>query len=83
MVELQLASGHELGFRGGYHLAESFNTAPVCLLHIGSCVANINSTMTYICSADSMTAYQITGVLKKLGIKPDIPPDPTNAKNCI
>ena len=82
-VDLQLSSGHELGFCVGYHLAESCDTEPVYVTHLGSCIANINSTMTCICSAGSVTASEISGVLKRLGIKPAIPPDPTNAKYWI
>ena len=82
-VDLLLASGHELGFRGGYHLAENYETEPSCVLHLGSCIANFDAKMSCICSADSMTVGQIASVFKRLDIKPVIPSDPANAENWV
>jgi hypothetical protein len=82
-VDLLLTSGHELGFCGGYHLAENYDAEPRCILHIGSCIANIDAKMTSICSADSMTVGRIADAFKKLGIKSSTPSDPANAKNWI
>ena len=82
-VDLLLASGHELGFRGGYHLAESYETEPNCVLHLGSCIANFDAKMSCICSVDSMTVAQIASAFKRLDIKPVIPSDPANAENWV
>jgi hypothetical protein len=79
-VDLLLASGHELGFRGGFHLAESYDAEPGCVLHLGSCIANIDAQMTSICSADTETSGRIAGALQRLGIKPTAPSDPANAE---
>lgn len=82
-VDLLLASGHELGFLGGYHLAERYAAASGCILHLGSCIANIDAQMTSVCSVDSTTNERIEASLRKLGIKPAVPTDPANANNWI
>ena len=82
-VDLLLTSGHELGSRGGYFLAESYDTEPGCIIHLGSCIANFDAKMTCICSADSVTVGRIAGALKRLGIKPGIPSDHANAENWV
>ena len=82
-VDLLLTSGHELGMCGGYYLAQSYDAELRCVLHLGSCIANIDAKMTSICSADSMTSGRIAGVFKRLGIKPVTPSDPTNTKNWV
>ncbi len=82
-VDLLLASGHELGFRGGYHLAESYDAEPGCVLHLGSCIANIESQMMSICFADTETSGRIAGALQRLGIKPTAPSDPANAVSWV
>ena len=82
-VDLLLTSGHELGMCGGYHLAQSYNTKPGCVLHLGSCIANIDAKMTSICSADTVTAGRIASVLERLSIKLSSPSDPTNAENWV
>ena len=82
-VDLLLTSGHELGMCGGYHLAQSYNTKPGCVLHLGSCIANIDAKITSICSADTVTAGRIASVLERLSIKLSCPSDPTNAENWV
>ena len=82
-VDLLLTSGHELGSRGGYFLAESYAKEPECVIHLGSCIANFDAKMTCICSADSVTVGRIAGELKRLGMKPAIPSDHANAENWI
>ncbi len=82
-VDLLLTSGHELGMCGGYHLAQSYNAKPGCVLHLGSCIANIDAKMNSICSADTVTAGRIASALKGLSIKLSSPSDPTNAENWV
>ena len=82
-IDLLLTSGHELGMCGGYHLAKSYDVEIGCVLHLGSCIANIDAKMISICSADSVTVGRIAGQLKRLGIKQAVPSDPTNAENWI
>lgn len=82
-VDLLLTSGHELGSRGGYFLAESYASEPECVIHLGSCIANFDAKMTCICSADSVTVGRIAGALKRLDIKPTIPSDHANAENWV
>ena len=82
-VDLLLTSGHELGMCGGYHLAKSYDVEIGCVLHLGSCIANIDAKMISICSADSVTVGRIAGEFKRLGIKQAVPSDPTNAENWI
>ena len=82
-VDLLLTSGHELGMCGGYHLAQSYDAKPVCLLHLGSCIANIDAKMVSICSADTVTAGRIASSFKRLSIKMAGPYDPTNAENWV
>ena len=82
-VDLLLTSGHELGMCGGYHLAQSYDAELLCLLHLGSCIANIDAKMISICSADLVTVGRIAGAFKRLGIKPVAPSNPANAKNWV
>ena len=82
-VDLLLTSGHELGMCGGYHIAQSYDMELGCVLHLGSCIANIDAKMISICSADFVTVGRIAGELKRLGIKQAVPSDPTNAENWI
>ena len=82
-VDLLLTSGHELGMCGGYHLAQSYNTKPGCVLHLGSCIANIDAKITSICSADTVTAGRIASLLKRLSIKLSSSSDPTNEENWV
>lgn len=82
-VDLLLTSGHELGSRGGYFLAESYASEPECVIHLGSCIANFDAKMTCICSADSVTVGRIASALKRLDIKPTIPSDHANAENWV
>ena len=82
-VDLLLTSGHELGMCGGYHLAQNYKEKFRCVLHLGSCIANIDTKMTSICSADTVTARRIASTFKRLGIKLITPSDPSNAKNWV
>ena len=82
-VDLLLTSGHELGMCGGYHLAQNYNPKPECVLHLGSCIANIDAKMTAICSTNSATAAHIASILKRLGIKLATLSDPTNKENWV
>ena len=82
-VDLLLTSGHELGMCGGYHLAQSYDAKLGCVLHLGSCIANIDAKMISICSADFVTAGRIAGAFKRLGIKPAAPSDPASAENWV
>ena len=82
-VDLLLTNGHELGMCGGYHLAQSYDEELEFVLHLGSCIANIDSKMLSICSADIVTVGRIAVALKNLGIKPTIPSDPANAENWV
>ncbi len=82
-VDLLLTNGHELGMCGGYHLAQSYDKELEFVLHLGSCIANIDTKMISICSADRLTVEGIAVAFKKLGIKPTIPSNPANAKNWV
>ena len=82
-VDLLLTSGHELGMCGGYHLAQNYNAKPKCVLHLGSCIANIDAKTTAICSTNSVTAGHIASALKRLGIKLVNLSDPTNKENWV
>jgi hypothetical protein len=82
-VDLLLASGHELGFLGGYHLAENLAAPSGCILHLGSCIANLEARFTSVCSFDPTTTGQIAAALQILGIRPVVPTDPGDAENWV
>jgi len=42
-VELVLASGHELGYLGGFEFVASLNKPPTAVIHLGSSLATFNS----------------------------------------
>lgn len=75
-VDLLLASGHELGFAGGYHLAENFEVSSSAVLHLGSCIANLDAELVSVCAADRPATERITTALEPLGVRPVVPTDP-------
>ncbi|MGI9407331.1 MAG: hypothetical protein ACR2O4_13255 [Hyphomicrobiaceae bacterium] len=82
-VHLLLASGHELGFLGGYHLANTFRQRPGCIVHLGSCIANIGADLMAVCSAAGTTFNVIAGALAPLQIVPVAPAHPARADEWV
>ena len=74
-VDLLLASGHELGFAGGYHLAEQYDSTARAVVHLGTSIANIGAEMVAICSAPPQQFSRISTTLKRLDIQPARPRD--------
>lgn len=72
-VELLLASGHELGFRGGYALAEDYSGAATSVLHLGSCIANFEASFDVNCSAPPPVRDGVDRALSPLGLKSELP----------
>ncbi|MBI1386196.1 MAG: hypothetical protein GC150_14920 [Rhizobiales bacterium] len=73
------ATGHELGFLGGHQLAAMLTEEPASVIHIGSCIANLESDLVSICSASSGTHAAIAATLHELDVEvgsPDWPRDP-------
>ena len=77
-VDLLFASGHELGFAGGYHLAETYENTANAIVHLGSSIANIGAEMTSVCSAQPTQFNRISTVLSDLNIQPQKPHDALN-----
>lgn len=77
-VDLLLASGHELGFAGGYHLARTYDRTPCAIVHLGSSIANIGADMISVCTAPPAQFSQINKVLNTLEIRPARPRDVLN-----
>ena len=77
-VELLLATGHELGFAGGYDLAEHFTGTPAGIMHLGSCIANKEADLVSICSADVSTTGRIASALAPLNVRPMVPARPSS-----
>jgi hypothetical protein len=78
-VTLLAATGHELGFIGGYELAGRFEEDPAFIVHIGACIANRGSELTAVCSAESAVAKSISASLAPIGARlrvPEAPGDP-------
>ncbi|MCZ4354627.1 hypothetical protein O4H61_19120 [Roseovarius aestuarii] len=82
-VDLLLASGHELGFLGGFHLANNYNADQLAVLHLGSCIANSDAQMTSVLSAEPETTRDISEALKNIDITPTLPADATNPDDWI
>jgi len=82
-VDLLLASGHELGFAGGYALAENFDGGSGPVLHLGSCIANLGAQMISVCTGDPTTNGRITASLQPLGIRPAVPTEPHDPENWV
>ena len=74
-IDLLLASGHELGFAGGYHLAERYDSTANAVVHLGSSIANIGAEMTSLCSASPSQFNRISTVLNDLNIQLEKPRD--------
>jgi len=49
-IDLVMTSGHELGYIGGFDAAKKYSGTPDWILHLGSCLATLNSRLTAICS---------------------------------
>ena len=62
-LDLLLASGHELGFVGGYHLAETYDSTASAVVHLGSSIANIGAEMTSVCAAPPQQLSRISTTL--------------------
>ena len=77
-VDLLLASGHELGFAGGYHLAETYDSTASAVVHLGSSIANIGAEMISVCTAPPTPFSQISTTLSSLDIHPVRPRDALN-----
>ena len=77
-LDLLLASGHELGFVGGYHLAEHYGGTARAVVHLGSSIANIDAEITAVCAAPPQQLSQISTTLQSLGIHPARPRDALN-----
>jgi hypothetical protein len=82
-VDLLFASGHELGYLGGYALADHYPRSPRCILHLGSCIANLNTELISICSTDSNSANAISRSIACLDSKFTVPDNPADAENWI
>ena len=65
-VDLLLASGHELGFAGGYHLAETYDSTASAVIHLGSSIANIGAEMISVCTAPPTPFSRISTTLNSL-----------------
>lgn len=70
-VDLVFANGHELGYQGAYEFVGDYKTTPKAVLHLGSCLANIDSEMISICYSKNIKNISIE--LHKLGIIPQAP----------
>lgn len=77
-VDLLLASGHELGYAGGYHLAQTYDSTARAVVHLGSSIANIGAEMTSVCTAPPAQFSRIRTVLNSLEIRPTRPRDALN-----
>ncbi len=66
-------SGHELGFYGAYRIAESVNSPPTAVLHLGSCIAAYDAELRGIAHADPTTFDAIKKALAPLHIGPENP----------
>ena len=75
-VELLFASGHELGFAGGFALEASYRGSADAILHIGSCIANFDASFDVNCSADFDQAACANDHLKTIGLVAQNPDDP-------
>ena len=49
-VDCLFANGHELGYLGGENLVQDYPKVPKAILHLGSCIANIDGDIEAICS---------------------------------
>lgn len=80
-VDLILTSGHELGCLGGHDAASSYGDTAAAVVHIGSCVANIDVKLDSRCSATPAVLNKVTKALASLNLKPTQPidaPDPAH-----
>ena len=74
-VELVLASGHELGYLGGFEYTATQNQPPAAVIHLGSCLATIDAELQAWSNVEADlfdNLYQILGQqkipLNKVGI---------------
>lgn len=75
-VELVLASGHELGYLGGFEYSASLSRAPAAVIHLGSSLATFDSRLQAWSNIESSTFNDMDKVLSTLDIplqKVDVP----------
>ena len=70
-VDLVFTNGHELGYQGAYEFVTDYQKIPTAVLHLGSCLANIDAEMISVCH--SKNNKNIALHLNKLGIFPKPP----------
>lgn len=72
-LQLVLPSGHELGFYGAYRLVETVTTAPMAVLHLGSCLAARDARLQGIVHAGKPAREAIKKALAPMQIAPQHP----------
>ena len=67
-VELVLASGHELGYLGGFNYVDGLSDSPAAVIHLGSSLATLNSSLEAWSNLDSIGCERLEDVLLEDGI---------------
>ena len=82
-VELIITSGHELGYLGGFQFTNSLETPPAAVIHIGSCVGAINTTMNVWYSFSSVEFSKLNLLMKKFNISTTFVTEPLATKSWV
>lgn len=67
-VQLVLASGHELGYLGGFEYTASLKTPPAAVIHIGSCLATHGSALNVWSNSEGSPFNQLASYLQQVDI---------------
>lgn len=78
-VDLLLARGHELGYIGGYNMKANNRYSPRFVLHLGSCIANINGQLDCRYHAPALIKERLHQALEPLSHMPLKQQEPNDA----
>ena len=67
-LDLVLASGHELGYLGGFEYVASLNKLPAAVIHMGSCLATFNSQIQAWSNTDAVVFDELESSLRQFDI---------------
>jgi len=82
-LKLIVPSGHELGFYGAYHLAQTIAAAPGAVLHLGSCIAAVDAQMQGVVHAGGSTRDAVMDALAPMSILPVHPENHLDPGNWV
>ena len=67
-IDLVLASGHELGYLGGFEYTATLTHPPAAIIHLGSCLATFDSKLQAWSNVETAVFADLDKILRSLDI---------------